>query len=261
MHHKLFKTLAAAFLSVFALCGSAQAHFGMAIPSAATIMDKKDANIKLDIAFSHPSAGQGMDMEKPIAFSVNVNGQSLNLLDSLKPGEFFGHKAWTAEYAVKRPGLYQFAITPAPYFEPAEDCFIIHYTKTLVAAFGAEDGWEKPLGLPMEILPLTRPFGNFKGNVFQGVVLKNGKPLPGAIVEVESLNQNPRHVGPNDYYDAQQAMTDANGVFTVGIPWAGWWGFAALAEAEEQLEFQGRKKNVELGGILWLRFAEPQIIK
>lgn len=55
---------------------------------------------------------------------------------------------------------------PKPYFEPAEDCYIIHYTKTVVSAFGLE-GWDRELGLKTEIVPLTRPFGLYAGNVFQ----------------------------------------------------------------------------------------------
>ena len=52
-----------------------------------------------------------------------------------------GHQAWRAVYEVKQPGVYQFAMEPAPYFDPEEDRFIIHYTKTVVAAFGDEKGW------------------------------------------------------------------------------------------------------------------------
>lgn len=261
MPANIFRLIFACAALVLCFSSPANAHFGLVIPSTSTVMDKKDADIKFDIAFSHPSSGQGMDMEKPAAFSVFGNGQSANLLDSLKPATFMDHKAWTSSYRIARPGVYQFAVTPAPYFEPAEDCFIIHYAKTVVAAYGAESGWDKPLGLPVEIVPLTRPFGNFAGNVFQGRALKNGQPLAGAMVEIESLNRNPRREGPNDYYETQITRTDANGLFTVGIPWGGWWGFAVLSAGDSQLEFEGHKKDVELGGILWLQFAAPQVVR
>ena len=100
-----------------------------------------------------------------------------------------GHQAWRAVYEVKQPGVYQFALEPAPYFDPEKDRFIIHYTKTVVAAFGDEKGWDVPLGLKMEIIPLTRPFANYSGNIFQGRVLLDGKPVPGAEVEVEYYNR------------------------------------------------------------------------
>ena len=41
----------------------------------------------------------------------------------------------------------------------------------------------------MEIIPLTRPFANYSGNIFQGRVLLDGKPVPGAEVEVEYYNR------------------------------------------------------------------------
>lgn len=252
---------AAFFLAAMLLAFPAYAHFGILIPSSAEVTDQKEATLRLDMAFSHPASGVGMDMEKPEAASVNVNGQSVSLLDKLVESRFMDKKAWLLEFPINRPGLYQFAVTPAPYFEPAEDCFIIHYAKVAVPAFGGEEGWEKPLGLPMEILPLTRPFGNYAGAVFQGQVLKNGKPLPGATVEIENLNREPKHVPPNDYFDTQIVRADGQGIFTVGIPWSGWWGFAALSEADDAIEFNGQKKNVELGGVMWVNFAEPKLEK
>ena len=147
---------------------------------------------------------------------------------------------------------------PEPYFEPAEDTYIIHYTKTAVAAFGGEEGWDEPLGLKTEIVPLTRPFGNYAGNVFQGRVLLDGKPVPGAEVEVESYNKAKGHTAPNEYFVTQVVKADENGVFSYGVPWAGWWGFAALNTAKEKLDYKGEPKPIELGAVLWLEFVAPK---
>ena len=113
---------------------------------------------------------------------------------------------------MKKPGTYQFVMEPKPYWEPAEDCFIIHYIKTVVAAFGGEDGWDEPAGLKTEIVPLTRPFGNYAGNVFQGRVLLDGKPVPGAEVEVEFYNRDGKYEAPNDYMITQVIRTDTDGI-------------------------------------------------
>ncbi len=69
-------------------------------------------------------------------------------------------------------------LEPQPYWEPAEDKFIIRYSKVMVPVFGVDDGWDAPTGAKTEILPLTRPFGNYAGNVFRGQVILNGKPAP-----------------------------------------------------------------------------------
>lgn len=246
-------------LSVFLLLAllfpaAAQAHFGMLIPSKAMLMEK--AKIALNIAFAHPFAQEGMNMAKPAEAFVFVDGKKTSLAESLQAVKYLGHDAWRAEYEIKRPGVYQFATIPQAYFEPAEDCFIIHCVKTVVAALGQEEGWDAPLNLPAEIIPLSRPFGNYAGNVFTGLVLKNGRPAPGVMVEVECLNAEGRHVAPNPYFETQSVKTDANGIFTFGIPWPGWWGFAALLEGDEKISRDGQAKNVELGAVIWAEFVE-----
>lgn len=248
-----------ACLALLLCCGTrAEAHFGMVIPSAPMVTEKKDAALKLEISFSHPMEMQGMDMAEPKAVTVTFDGKTEDLTAGLKPATIMGHKAWQADFTIRRPGIYQFAVQPAPYFEPAEDCYIIHYAKTVVAAFGNEEGWDQPLGLKTEIVPLTRPFGNYAGNVFQGRVLLDGKPVSGAEVEVESYNKAGSHVPPNEYFVTQVVKADENGVFTYGVPWAGWWGFAALNTAADKLDYKGEAKSVELGAVLWMNFAAPQ---
>lgn len=246
---------------LLSITGNAFAHFGMVIPSSPTVSKKKDSTISLDISFSHPMEMVGMPMAAPKRVQVMVDGTSEDLKPMLSAAKMMGHDAWRAEYAIKRPGVYQFVVEPTPYWEPAEDCFIIHYTKTFVAAFGEEQGWDTPAGIKTEILPLTRPFGNYAGNVFQGQVLLDGKPVPNAMVEVEHYNKNKKYVAPNEYMVAQVVKADANGVFTYGVPFAGWWGFAALNTSDEKMNHEGQPKNIELGAVLWVEFLAPELHK
>lgn len=218
---------------------------------------KKDAGLKLEVSFSHPMEMVGMDMPSPKSLMVTAEGKREDLTARLKPVKMMGRQGWQAEYVVKRPGVYQFSMEPTPYFEPAEDCFIIHYTKTVVAAFGAEEGWGEALGLKTEIVPLTRPFANYSGNLFQGRVLLDGKPVPGAVVEVECYNRDGGYKAPNAYFVTQVVTADENGIFSYAVPWAGWWGFAALNTAKEKLEHEGTPKDVELGAVIWVEFTEP----
>lgn len=249
-------SLASAAL-VLGAAGAASAHFGMVIPSTSTVTDKQDATVSLELSFSHPMEMQGMNLVPPKAFAVYMDGKAQDLKGQLKTGKIMDHDAWTAQYAVKRPGVYAFVMEPAPYWEPAEDCFIVHYTKTYVAAFGDEEGWDEPLGLKTEIVPLTRPFGNYAGNVFQGQVLLDGKPVPGAEVEVEHYNRDNLYTAPNEYMVTQVVKADENGVFAYGVPFEGWWGFAALNTAKETMDHDGSPKNVELGAVLWSQFVAP----
>ena len=166
-----------------------------------------------------------------------------------------GHQGWQATYPIQRPGVYTFHMEPQPYWEPAEDCFIVHYTKTVVTAFGDDEGWDAEIGLPTEIVPLAKPFGLYAGNVFQGIVKLNGKPVPYAEVEVEYYNQDGKAQAPTEYMITQTIKADQNGLFTYAAHRAGWWGFAALNEADFKLKTtSGEEQGVELGAVLWVHF-------
>ncbi|MDR2489024.1 MAG: DUF4198 domain-containing protein [Desulfovibrio sp.] len=251
------KPCLAALVIMFAFSSPAFAHFGMVIPSKGVIEDKKADAISVELSFSHPMEMVGMPLVKPKAFQVFVDGKAEDISGSLQAVKVMKHDAWKAQYTVKRPGVYQFVMEPQPYWEPAEDCFIIHYAKAYVAAFGEGEGWDVPLGLKTEIVPLTRPFGNYAGNVFQGQVMLDGKPVPGAEVEVEYYNKDGKYSAPDDYMVTQVVKADANGIFTYGVPFAGWWGFAALNTADAKMKHDGQDKDVELGAVIWMEFVSP----
>jgi len=241
----------------FLVCaGTCFGHFGMIIPSDNMVMPGDSRNITITVSFSHPFEGNGMELAKPNKFGVFISGRNQDLLGQLKQTKVMGHKAWKLGYTLRRPGVYQFYMVPQPYWEPAEDKYIVHYTKTVVGAFGNEEGWDQPIGLRTEIVPLSRPFGLYAGNVFQGIVMLDGKPVPYAEIEVEYYNKDKSVVAPTDYMVTQVIKADANGVFTYGIPHAGWWGFAALNTAPEKIKYEGKDKEVELGAVLWVKF-EP----
>jgi cobalt/nickel transport protein len=233
---------------------TALAHFGMLIPSDTMVMQQDQRSIQISLSFSHPMEMIGMDLEKPKRFSVVANGKQIDLLNQLTPMQIMGHPGWKATYAVKRPGIYLFFMEPQPYWEPAEDCFIIHHTKSVVTAFGDDEGWDTEIGLKTEIVPLAKPFGLYAGNVFQGIVKLNGKPVPHSEVEVEHYNQQRSAKAPTDYMITQTIKADENGIFTFAVPGPGWWGFAALNSADFKLKHEGVDKDVELGAVIWIKF-------
>lgn len=232
---------------VVSFCGTAFAHFGMLIPEKSIISPSKKS-AELQLSFSHPFEMVGMDLVTPKKFSVYFDGKETSLLKSLKETQIMDHKAFKAEYKFKRPGMYTFFMEPTPYPEPAEDNYIIHYTKTVVSAFDEGEEWNKALGVKTEIVPLTRPWGNYAGNVFQGIVLLDGKPAPFTRVEVEYYNKDSKYTSPSDCMVTQEVLCDSNGVFTFVCPKAGWWGFAGLNDADYKI----KGKDVELGAVLWI---------
>ncbi len=243
-------------LLVMLMAVPAGAHFGMVIVSDNMVMQDDSRTVAVTLSFSHPMEMVGMELVKPKRFAVSANGSDHDLLGQLKPATVMDQPAWEADYAIKRPGVYIFHMEPQPYWEPVEDSYIVHFTKTVVAAFGDDEGWDRELGLKTEIIPISKPFGLYAGNVFQGVVKVDGKPVPHADVEVEYYNQSLQAQAPTDFMVTQTIKADANGLFTYATPTAGWWGFAALTTADDTIEYDGQEKAVEIGAVIWVYFHD-----
>jgi len=238
---------------LFVFIRQVNAHFGMVIPSDDMVTKSDKKNISVRLQFIHPMEGDYMNMEKPVQFGVVERGEKKDLLKTLKEKKVKDSSTWETVYKVKRPGDLVFYAEPEPYWEPAEDCFIVHYTKVIVNALGMEEGWDEEIGLKTEIVPLTRPYGLWAGNVFQGIVKVKGKAVPYAEIEVEYYNETGEINCPADPMITQVIKADSHGVFTYAMPVAGWWGFAALNEDSEKMEHNGEEKSVEIGAVIWIK--------
>jgi cobalt/nickel transport protein len=136
-------------------------------------------------------------------------------------------------------GDYVFALEPEPYLEKEEDKYIQQFTKMVMNIGGVPGNWDKPLGLVAEIQPLNKPYANWVGGVFSGIVLSKGKPVPFAKIELEYVNHAPdlnakafataaAIEAPQASYANISVRADASGTFSIGLPRAGWWGICAL---------------------------------
>lgn len=233
------------------------AHFQEILPSTDILPDSGERSVTLSLVFTHPfEGGPVMDMGQPVRFGVLADGQHTDLRAALVKTPLDGKTAYEARYPIQAPGDYLFYVEPAPYWEPDERKYIVHLAKVVVD-FGSGEGWDKLVGLPVEIEPLVRPYGLWTGNQFRGIVRKQGKPVPFAPVEVEWVNDGSLKA-PADPFVTQVIKADAAGQFAYSMPRAGWWGFAALTEAPAPLQYQGKDKKVERGAVLWARFADPR---
>jgi cobalt/nickel transport protein len=200
-----------------------------------------------------------MDMGEPVQFGVLVGGEKQDLRESLTAGEVDGATTYACSYKVKAPADYVFYIEPAAYWEPAEQKMIVHYTKVVVDAFCAEEGWDEMVGFPVEIEPLVRPYGLWTGNEFRGIVRKGGKGVPYAEIEVEYYNEGKKVEIPADPFVTQVIKADSHGVFSYVMPKAGWWGFAALVDGDDQMENpDGEMVDVELGALMWVKTVDME---
>jgi len=236
-------------------CTFLYGHFGMVIPSDSSV--ENSGNLALEFKFGHPFENEIMNLSRPNEAAVVKNSEKIALLDKLQEKKEGENAYFSLDFEISEPSVYHFFMDPKPYFEPSEDRFIRHLTKTIVNAFGYGEGWDEPIGLKAEIVPQTRPFGLYAGNLFAAKVLYKGKPLKNAIVEVEYLNKNALKA-PSEDHITQEIKTNENGEFAFVMPIAGWWGFAALVEDDEHLEFEGKTYPIELGAVIWVETKEYQ---
>lgn len=234
----------------------AHAHFQQILPSADIVPESGDRTVTLGLTFTHPfEGGPVMDMGAPVQFGVLADGRKTDLRAALVKTPVEGKTTYAASYQIKAPGDYVFYVEPAPYWEAAERKYIVHHSKVVVD-FGSGEGWDKLVGLPVEIEPLVRPYGLWTGNQFRGIVRKNGKPVPFAEIEVEWVNDGGVKA-PADPFVTQVIKADASGQFSYTMPRAGWWGFAALTEGDKPMAGpDGKPAKVEVGGLIWVKTVD-----
>lgn len=245
-------------LMVLGLAGLAlpvAAHFQEIIPAADVLPE--GGPVRVDLAFTHPmDGGPVMEMSAPVRVGVLARGKITDLSGVLRPAPIDGTSAWTLTHDLVEPGAAVFFVAPAPYWEPSEGKFIVHYAKVVVDSHASGEGWDALVGLPVEILPLSRPTGLWTGNLFSGVVLKDGSPVPFAEIEVEYRNDGSL-AAPNDAFVTQVLKADASGTFHYAMPRAGWWGFAALIEGDQPMTSpEGTEVPVEEGALIWVRATD-----
>ncbi|MCB9948210.1 MAG: DUF4198 domain-containing protein [Rhodospirillaceae bacterium] len=232
--------------------GSAVAHFQELVPSS-DLVTPQSRSVTFEIVFTHPAhGGPTMAMEPPVRFGVLHQETVTDLTDRLLARTVDDQAAYTASYDVTAPGDHVFFLEPAPYLETSENVYIQQFAKVVVEAFGAEQGWDTLVGLPAEIRPLVRPYGLWTGNIFRGVVLSEGEPVPFAEIEVEYRNTD-GVVFPAAAFGTQVILADASGTFDFVMPRAGWWGFCALGVGP-QTEHEGLELSQD--AVFWVRTVD-----
>lgn len=230
------------------------------------------------MAFSHPvHGGPNMDMGEPLAFYVlSQRGDSApvkrtDLSEYLErvtwrgpDDDSIGYRARLPRTATRSLGDYVFVLEPAPYYEAEEDKYIQQFTKTIMNVGGIPGNWAATLGLPAEVRALNKPYANWTGGIFRGIVLGDGEPVPYAEIEVEYINHvvdtelpgfenRPIVQLPQTSYGNQSIRANAFGEFAVALPRAGWWGICALDIGPDK-EHEG--KPLSQDAVLWLEVKD-----
>ncbi len=263
-----------AFAGALMLAAPANAHFMMAYTPETYLPQAKETDWRF--VFTHPTeAGSVMDMGGVQEFyAVSKKGDDVVKTDMKKylkditwanPGSkapAFSAKIPNKE--IRSMGDYIFVLVPGFYLEKEEDIYMQQITKAIINVAGAPTNWNEPVGLKTEIVPLIKPYALWTGNVFRGQVLSSGKPVANAEVEVEYMSNMPNlktnsmpEKSSVDYKNpslvTQTIFTDANGIFSFGLPKAGWWGFAALGVGPDT-KYKG--KDLSQDAVIWVQAVD-----
>lgn len=267
---------AAAILISGAAAGPAAAHFQMLYMPETALESGGAAHVLM--LFTHPArGGPGMDMGPPEAFYVvSQRGEDAepvrrDLREHLTPIEWKSGDGKVGAYEARLPrsvmrslGDYVFVLVPSPFYEAGEDKYIQQLTKTIANVGGVPGNWAEPVGLPAEILPLDKPYANWTGGIFRGIVLSDGVPVPYAELEVEYMNHPPdldAHAlaeegqikFPQSAFATMSIKANERGEFAIGLPRAGWWGICALGVGPET-EHEG--KELSQDAVLWIQVKD-----
>ncbi len=262
-------------LMTLLLSTPALAHFQMLYTPQSAL--EQGGTMSLKLIFTHPFDGSHVMDMAPIQefYVVHQRGEEgearkTDLKDHLKEIKWTAGNSTGKAYEAAVParlmrsmGDYVFVLTPGPYYEEKDGEYIQQFTKMIVNVGGVPGNWHAPLGLPAEIVPLDKPYANWTGGIFRGVVMSNGRPVPHAELEIEYLNRMPNMEknafegaakinAPHPAFEAMGIRANERGEFAVGLPKAGWWGIAALGVGE--LEHNGKEMTQE--AVLWIQVTD-----
>lgn len=245
----------------------APAHYQVVWPQFEGCYAKPGEEVRWQYFWGHPFDMLIDDAEPPKVFIFTPEKKK----ESLEPREITlkdpasgqDRRAFAVEYKPSGMGDYYLCLESPAYFIAEEQVFWQDYVKAPLHV-RAEKGWDQSVGLPVEILPITRPYGWPAGSVFKGQALAKNKALTRATVEIEKFNGFfvPQEQLPRDRLGEENSplitritKTDRMGYFVCTLDSPGWWIISVSAPGGKKTH-ERKTYPVEMRGALWL-YVEP----
>ncbi|MBI1386990.1 MAG: DUF4198 domain-containing protein [bacterium] len=254
------KRMAITLFTLLMISSAGWAHFPIVLPSQAWA----DAGQAVSFFYvnGHPYEREWEDTLKAGRISVfDPHGEELNLTSSAKSVDFTMNarsvKRLEWSYTPVEKGDYIIAVDTEPYVMHSQSAYQ-DFVKVILHC-DRQDGWRNRTGRPVEIVPLTRPYGLPAGAVFTAQVMKGDQPVAGAEVEIEHYNEiapDPDHLPPDPMITGV-VVTDPNGIFTVTLPKAGWWIVACAVDEAGTIELEGKTHPLNALAGMYVHVDEP----
>lgn len=215
------------------------------------------------ISLMEPWLYENIDMDMPQMFALfepfdGENPGSLerrDLLGDLEEIRYLDKKAWSANVAISKSGPHIFVLESKPWWDEKNLKYRQYLAKSIIFSGGEDNGWNQPVALALEIVPLTRPMGLYSPCLFSGVVLHNGKPAANIAVTVGHVNENGLKPA-TPWHEAMRVMTNSGGQFNVILNDPGWWYCEAAMPGEPLKGGDGEMKPLDLSSVFWL-YVDP----
>lgn len=254
------------------LTATALGHFHTFWPDSPNGYGRLGRKITWQYFWGHPYEMILFDAEEPTFYVVRPDGEKENVaLKAAKmkdPDTGEMRKAFTVSYTPESIGDSWLVLEAPPYPIEEEGEAVQDYVKQCIHVM-AERGWDEPVGLPIEIVPLTRPYGLEAGFAVTVRAYVNGEPLPEAAVEVEKFNgfYVKGEALPTDQFGMEDvpmitrvARTDVNGYITYTLDEPGWWMISVSAEFGTVTVGDKEYPRVLRGG-LWVHVQKKFTVK
>ena len=230
-----------------------------AVPEPTAEPEEVDILLSMMRPFLH--AGVEVDMPQlfavlrhdadPAAAQGGEEPERRDLLGDVEEIRYLDQKAWGANVALDKPGLYQFIVEGRPWWDEDRQTFLRHQATLALPVHGVDRGWHEPAGQSFEIVPLTRPFGLSAPALFSGRILLDGKPLADAKVRMVRINADGAGA-PTPWHQELAGVSNASGEFSFLLAQPGWWCCEALTAGAPLKGPDGELKPVERGALFWL---------
>jgi cobalt/nickel transport protein len=235
---------------------AAWAHFNMLFPDSASV--KRGDRVLFVYQWGHPYEHELFNAAAPQSVSVlSPDGKRTDLAKTLEHvAEPTTPTRYQFPFRPEQRGDFVFVLTTPAIWMKEDEEFLQDSVK-VVLHVQAQKGWDTSAGQTFEMLPLTRPYGLQPGMAFQAQALLDGKPLAGALVEIERYNGTRPAELPPDEQITRTAKTGPGGVVTCTLTEPGWWCITAHREGGMK-EHDGKAYPVRQRSTLWV-FVDEKV--
>lgn len=236
----------------------AMAHFPMWITKSPFV--KAGEDVTFYFLVGHPYEVVYEDADQPSSvLTINSRGVKEKITVSESSVQYDGNavRTFTVQFQPELKGSYLVTLDTKPSISRNGDTLYQEYIKTVLYVERGS-GWEQRSGQPLEIVPLTRPFGLQAGFVFRGRLMNNDKPIANETVYIEhklTTAPNAENLPPEPLITFE-VVTDADGYFLATLPESGWWILASYVDDIGKIEHEGNTYQHNAMAGLWVHVEE-----